>query len=173
MSNRGTLRTEQEHHKQAFEIYYSLGPKRSYPEVAKKLGVSASAIKLMARSFGWAGRIAERDAVITRKVSDQTSTSLITSRTRYRKIVEASLGQVVKEIAAGKAGENVGNVDRLIRLLTFLDGGDKVVTVEMLNAMPPLEVADLIDNWMRAQSSETLRLIVADAKSTPDYGLPR
>jgi hypothetical protein len=171
MARANRLQVEQEHHKQAFETYYSLGPKRSYREAAQKLGISASAIKLMARSFHWHERIAERDAVITRKVSDQFTGSAVASRARYRKIVEASLGQVVKEIAAGKAAENIGNVDRLIRLLTHLDGGDKVVTVEMLNAMPPMEVSELIDAWMRLQSTETLRMIVDDAKTKKDYGL--
>lgn len=165
MSNRSVLRTEQAHHQRAFEIYYSLGPKRTYRDVGKQLGVSASAVKLMARSFTWRERIQQRDAIITRKASEHSTGSAVASRARYRKIVEASLGQVVKEIAAGKATENVGHVDRLVRLLTFLDGGHAAVTVEALNDMPPLEVSALIDAWMKMQSDETLRMIIDHSKA--------
>ena len=41
------LKTEQPHHLQAFERYYTLGDKRSYEQVARELNTSLTTVKLV------------------------------------------------------------------------------------------------------------------------------
>ena len=56
------LKTEQPHHRKAFERYYALGDQRTYARLAAEIGVDVSTLKLWGRSFGWSQRIGERDA---------------------------------------------------------------------------------------------------------------
>jgi len=125
MSNRGQLTTEQEHQRKAFEVYLSLGEKRTYRSVATQLGVSASTVKLWSRSFRWTERIAERDAQVARELADRSLQSAVDETERNLKIVRVALMKLAKGIADGKVKMQLGDLDRLIRLETFLrDGTD-------------------------------------------------
>lgn len=112
---------EQEHHKKAFELYYSLGDRRSYKQLADKLGVSPSTIKLWSGMFHWRQRTRERDADVARRLADQTQQSHADERGRNRKIVHLALMRLAKGIADGKVRMQLGDLDRLIRLQSFLD----------------------------------------------------
>jgi len=116
------LQTEQEHQKRAFEVYYAQGGKRSHEKVARESGVSIASVKAWSRSFGWAKRVAERDAAVARQVADQTLKADVDELSRNKKIVQMAMVKLAKAIANGQIKMQLGDLDRLIRLQSYLDG---------------------------------------------------
>lgn len=125
MAKADRLINEQGHHQKAFECYVALGEKRSFKQVAKQAGVSLSTIKLWSRSFGWRQRIRERDAQIARRVADQTLQSDIDEQDRNKRIVRMALVRLAKAIADGKVRMQLSDLDRLIRLQSYIEGPPK------------------------------------------------
>lgn len=164
MTKDRTLQREQEHHKQAFEIYFGLGTKRSYKAVANQLGLSVSAVRLMAKSFDWSGKIEKRDAAIARQAADNVIGPALANATRNRKLVELALMKVIKAINSDKVRIQVGDLDRLLRLQAFLDGDGVLPTVEALLQRPFPEVLALFRDWMRELTDEQLQSIIDDEK---------
>jgi hypothetical protein len=160
MSRTHVLQTEQAHHQQAFEVYYGLGAKRTYQEAAKQLGLSTSTLKLMARSFGWSARIAERDATVARQAADQVMQTAISDSTRKRRIVDMALIKVAKAINADKVKVQVADLDRLLRLQHFLDGGQLPLTVESFQGRPPMEVFGVFIQWYTSLDLDDQKAIV-------------
>ena len=113
---------ESEKHDRAFEAYYAQGVKRSLSKVARELGVSRSAVKNWSRAFGWAERIAERDGAIAKVAADRSIEVGVESTLRNRQIVQMGLVQIAKQIAEGKVRATISDLDRLIRLESFLEG---------------------------------------------------
>ncbi|MGD9402109.1 MAG: hypothetical protein PVF95_07575 [bacterium] len=111
---------EREHHKKAFEFYYALGEARSYRKVAEEFSVSLGTVKLWGRSFGWKGKIRERDTEVARAMADRSMKDGIERSVRNSKIIEMGLVQVAKAIAEGKVKMTVSDLDRLIRLEEYL-----------------------------------------------------
>jgi len=116
------LKAEQEHQKRAFEVYYAQGGQRTYAKVAAELGVSVSAVKLWSRTWTWPQRIAERDAAAARQLADQSLQSTVDELGRNKKIVQMALIKVAKAINSDKVRVQIGDLDRLIRLQSYLDG---------------------------------------------------
>ncbi|MFC1476291.1 hypothetical protein ACFLQW_04755 [Candidatus Zixiibacteriota bacterium] len=125
MSKADRLINEQEHHKKAFECYVALGEKRSFKQVAQQIGVALSTVKLWSRSFGWRQRIRERDAQIARRVADRTLQSNLDEQDRNKRIVRMALVRLAKAIADGKVRMQLSDLDRLIRLQSYLEGPPK------------------------------------------------
>lgn len=144
MPTRKTLAQEKPHHRQAFEVYYGLGPKRSYRQVAEQLSVSLSAVKLMARSFSWTRRIHERDADVARRTADRAIDTQVNLLDRDQKIVHMALVKLAKGIADGQVKMQMGDLDRLIRLRTYLNECQRSTTpqtideaVDFVRGLPP------------------------------------
>ena len=116
---------EQEHHRLAFEQYYALGPKRTCQQVAQKLGVSASTVKLWSRTFGWRQRIAERDGEAARQVADRSAHVALDDRERDLKICRMAKMKLTKDIADGKVKGKIPDLEMLIRLEDYLSGRQK------------------------------------------------
>jgi transposase len=137
MADRKLVQAEKDHNKKAFEVYYALGPKRSQEAVAKKLGMSVSTIKNWSRSFNWRGRVAERDAEVAREIANKTITDEVSRRKRNLQIVNMSLVQLAKSIAAGKLRMTLSDLDRLIRLELLLtdqpDGRQEIIFGDLKN----------------------------------------
>lgn len=112
---------EQEHHKKAFEYYYSLGEGRSHQKVAKKFGISLASVKLWGRSFGWKYRIRQRDSEVARTLATRVINDEVSNRTRNKQIVQMALVRLAKAIADGKVRMNLSDLDKLIRLDSFLN----------------------------------------------------
>lgn len=123
MSDHRRVQTEADRHKRAFEVYYSQGGNRSHDRVAKELKVSLATVKAWSRSFGWQRRVDERDAQVAREVADRSLSSGIEETERNLKIVRVALMKLAKGIADGKVKMQMGDLDRLIRLETFLREG--------------------------------------------------
>jgi len=125
MSEPRRQQTEHDRHKRAFEIYYSQSGSRSHDRVARELSVSLATVKGWSRSFSWQRRIDERDAQVAREVADRSLQSGVEETERNLKIVRVALMKLAKGIADGKVKMQLGDLDRLIRLETFLrDGTD-------------------------------------------------
>lgn len=123
MSDRRRVPTEHDRHKRAFEIYYSQGGGRSHDRVAKELKVSLATVKAWSRSFSWQRRVDERDAQAAREAADRSMQSGVEETERNLKIVRVALMKLAKGIADGKVKMQMGDLDRLIRLETFLREG--------------------------------------------------
>ena len=174
MTQRTTAHAEQEHHRRAFEVYFSLGAKRSYREVARQLGVSPSAVKLWSRSFAWQKRLGERDAAVARQTADQVIGSAVADASRKRKMVELALLKVIKAINSDQVRVQVGDLDRPLRLQAFLDGDRVPLTIEALKLHPVEEVAQLTWDWFFSLNDEDKAVALATMKrnSTPDTTPP-
>lgn len=113
-------RPEDARRKRAFELYYGLGVGRTYPAVAKEIGVALATVKRWGRVYGWQGRVRERDLEVARSAADRSFQGEVESRARQIQIVGMGLLQVAKAIAEGKVRVTMGDLDRLIRLQRFL-----------------------------------------------------
>ena len=143
---------EQEHHKKAFEFYYSLGETRSYGKVAGKFGVSVQSIKLWGRQFNWRKRVNERDAEVVRIMATKAINKEVSSRTRNLQIVQMALVRLAKAIAEDKIKMTLADLDRLIRLESFLtEGVDSrtEVLIEGLETRPLIELRSMIKQEIR------------------------
>ena len=123
MSKLRRLQSEQDRHRHAFEVYFSQGGSRSHERVAKEIGASVATVKSWSRSFGWQRRVDERDAHVAREVADRSLQSGIEEYERNLKIVRVALMKLAKGIADGKVKMQMGDLDRLIRLESFLREG--------------------------------------------------
>ena len=132
-----TLVSEQPHHERAFEHYYALGEKRAYSKVAKKFGVAPSTVKLWGKSFGWKRRVRERELQVAREMAGRTLKDEVNHRERNLQIVHMALVQLAKAVADGRVKMNLGDLDRLIRLESFLrdepDSRQEVVFGDLRN----------------------------------------
>ena len=116
---------ESPRHMRAFEIYHSLGPKRNYQRVASECGVSLSSVKLWSRQFGWKHRIAEREAVSDREISDRNRQAILDEVSRNKKIVDMALMKAAKAIADGKVRIQMSDLARLIQLGQLLADAER------------------------------------------------
>jgi hypothetical protein len=114
---------EQEHHKKAFEYYYSLGEKRNYPDVAKHFGFSVQSVKLWGREFAWKRKLKELEGEVARAMAARNVDNEVSNRTRNKQIIQLALVHLAKAIAEGKIKMNLADLDRLVRLESFLDQG--------------------------------------------------
>ncbi len=117
-------RHEDERHRLAFETYHALGSGRTYRQVADKLGVSVSTIKLWSRRFGWRDRIADREAQAARDFAEQGIEVTAAERDRDRKIVRMAKARLTKDIAEGRVKGRLPDLELLMRLESYLAGLD-------------------------------------------------
>ena len=104
----------------AFEIYYGLGPGRSYPAVARECGVSIATVKSWGRRHGWQARVQERDLEVARAAADRTLQADTEAAKQQMRIVRMAPFHVAKQITEGKVKATMADLDRLIRLERFL-----------------------------------------------------
>lgn len=113
---------EDPRHQQAFELYLSQGPKRSYRRVAQQMGLSTSTIKLWSRTQGWRDRIVECEVRKARQLADSTQMGPDPENVRNLKIVHAALMRIAKAIAEGRVPVRMGDLERMVRLEEHLTG---------------------------------------------------
>ena len=140
---------EQAHHEKAFEYYYSLVEKRNYQKVAVEFNVSQSTVKLWGKSFRWKHRLKERDIEVARRMASRTLSDEVNHRERNLQIVHMALVQLAKAVADGQVKMNLGDLDRLIRLESFLRD-------------EPDSRQELVFGDLRDKSAEELRQMMRD-----------
>ena len=143
------LAREQAHHETAFEYYYALGEKRSYDKVTAEFSVSLSTVKLWGKSFRWKHRVKDRDIQIAREMASRTLGDEVNHRERNLQIVQMSLVRLAKAIVDGDVKMILGDLDKLIRLESFLR--------DEPDSRQEIVVADL-----RTKSNEELREMIQE-----------
>jgi predicted transcriptional regulator len=157
-------------HQEAFEYYASLGPGRTYRQVAEKLGVSLPTVKRWAKENSWISRVDEREAQIARHVADRAFESEAEDMERKRKLVKAAFIRLGQAIAQGKIKMQLSDLDRMIRLDALLQGKPDGVltsviqgakTVDEFRYLMEMTPPDVIDGYVR-EIKERARLDEAD-----------
>ena len=147
---------EDARHLQAFELYASLGQRRSYRRVAGQMGVSVSTIKLWSKQQGWRERIVEREVQAARQLSDSVQGGPDSDNVRNLKIVRVALMKVAKAIAAGSVRIQMGDLDRLVKLEERLTG-----------VLPTLRTIGTIQRSVQAQTASKFCLMVSPGPYSP------
>lgn len=147
---------EREDQRLAFERYAEMGPARSLSKLARKIGVSKSAVKTWSREFGWADRLQLRDRDVATAAAKGTIKTQSDVRRRNDQLLQLALVQVAKALAEGRVKVTLADLDRLLRLEEFMagraDSRQEVIARELegrsldeLKAMLREEVASLGD----------------------------
>lgn len=116
------VRKETEAQKQAFDLYYGMGEKRSLEAVAAGCGMSTRTIGEWSRRFGW------KDRVVQREIEDaanqgSVANSVIDAKAEYRKIIRALIAGFIKDYKAGKIRiKNIQDFERVVKLDLMLLG---------------------------------------------------
>jgi transposase len=161
---------EDERHERAFAVYLSLGEKRSYKQVAAQVGVSLSTVKQWSKRYRWKERIAERDAEAARQVADNTLSNTVEEFTRNKKIVQMAMVKLAKAIADGRIKMQLGDLDRLIKLQSFLDGYQEGQTWDSLT---PEALAQRFHYATKTLSEDDLKRMVAELHRLEKAGRPQ
>jgi transposase len=114
MTKAAHIPTEKASQKQAFEAYYSLGPKRKYKNVAERYGVSVSTIKNWARHFGWQERVEQRETEICRSVADRSRQQGVDWLERQMVYLEGVASRIARDVGEGRAKTSLGDIGTLI-----------------------------------------------------------
>lgn len=104
-------------HFEAFEYYYGLGEGRKLSHVAKKFGVSTTAVEKWSTEFQWVQRVAARDFEAGRRLAEANKTTAEDMRLQYHNLIKATLSTFVDQMKAGKVKvTKIKDVTDLIRL---------------------------------------------------------
>ncbi len=133
---------EKQKHREAFELYFAMGPGRSLTRLAAKLGVSESTVKMWSRVFRWAERIEERGRQAAASLVKQAGDTAEDELAKDKQIVRLGLAHVTKSLVEGRLKGNVSDIERMIRLKRELDadgrrGQDMVFQVTWPSAVGP------------------------------------
>jgi transposase len=150
---------EQEHHKKAFEYYYSLGEKRNFKQVAEELKVSIGSVKLWSQTFNWKRKLRERDASAAREIAARVIDDEVSSRNRNKQIVHMALVQLAKAIAEGKVRMTLSDLDKLIRLEGFLNEKPKQALNPLYHGLIESLTTDKTDEEMLDDLKDNLRVL--------------
>jgi transposase-like protein len=113
---------EHERMKKAFELYAEQGANRSLRKLARKIGVSHSTVRLWSRKFKWTERLEEREREVVKAMAKASIKVEADTRLRNRQLLQLALVQIAKKLAEGKVRVTLADLDRLIRLESFLAG---------------------------------------------------
>ncbi len=143
----------------AFEVYYAMGPARSYAELARHYGVSKRAILKRATKESWQQRIEEREAKVRSAVETRVEETVAELRARHAKILKAITGKAVealKKLPLTSAMDAVRALDLVLKQERLLhgepvgDGGSVDVRVRVEQPIgPPVPQDGELQGYMR------------------------
>ncbi len=120
------LSKENKLQREAFEIYYQLGDKRSLKAVAEKVGRTERTVAGWSRAFSWVDRVKQREIEDAKNnaLSNNALNSQTTDvKTRYRIMINNLMAQASKKIATGELKiRNVQDLERAVKLDLLLMG---------------------------------------------------
>lgn len=111
--------------REAFEIYYQLGDKRSLKAVSKQIGRTERTVAGWSRTFNWVDRVNQREIEEKKRSSDNDSilAQTIDAKTRYRIMLNNLLAMASRKIASGELKiRNVQDLERVVKLDLLLMG---------------------------------------------------
>lgn len=120
------LSKENKLQREAFEIYYQLGDKRSLRAVAEKVDRTERTIAGWSRAYNWVDRVKQREiedarnsALSTNALNSQTTDI----KTRYRIMLNNLMAKASRKIASGElAIRNIQDFERVVKLDLLLMG---------------------------------------------------
>jgi len=83
---------------EAYDYYFSLGPGRTYQQVAEKYKVHHQTVYIWKNRFKWDERIAERDQLIAKRLQRQTNNNIVKSKSQYREDIASHLSIINEAI---------------------------------------------------------------------------
>lgn len=120
------LSKENKLQREAFEIYYHLGDKRSLKAVAEKVGRTERTVAGWSRAYSWVDRVKQReieDAKNNALSSNALNSQTTDIKTRYRIMINNLMAQASKKIASGELKiRNVQDLERAVKLDLLLMG---------------------------------------------------
>ena len=111
-------------HKEAFDIYYRLGSKRSLQLVADRVGKHLRTVQGWSSKYCWNDRIAQRDIEVAKQAGlEELHKETLAIRTTYRKAMNALIDQAFKDIQEGKLRiESIEDLETVVKLDLLLMG---------------------------------------------------
>jgi hypothetical protein len=89
---------------------------------SRSYGVSDAAVKTWSKAFSWQRRFEEREASVAHAVEQKTVRAEVDRRSRNQRITEAGIVAVARAIADGRIKPTLADLDRLVRLESFVEG---------------------------------------------------
>ena len=129
-------------HQKAFQYYYSLGDKRSYPLVAEKFSVSLTSIKKWSKAHNWLDRVQQRDIEISRRIEKKTNTAIVNSKADYRAEIRENL-KLLKALLA-TALQKVKGPDGKIKSQLIIGVESAKNVADVIQAYEKLVKLDLV-----------------------------
>lgn len=127
--------------KEAFELYYGLGDKRSLRAVAEKVERTERTIAGWSRAFSWVDRVKQREIEDAKNMGGEALNSQTTDvKTRYRILMNNLMAKASAKIAEGSLGiRNIQDLERVVKLDLLLmgestDRQDATTTTELSKA---------------------------------------
>lgn len=113
---------ETEAQKQAFELYWNMGAKRSLEAIANACNKSTRTIGEWSRQFRWKDRILQKEIEETDE-KGSVANAVIDAKAEYRQIIRALVATFVKDYKEGKIRiKNIQDFERLVKLDLLLLG---------------------------------------------------
>ncbi len=130
------LNRENDLQREAFEIYYGMGKKRSLKAVAERVGRTERTVAGWSRSNNWVDRCYQRE-IVDAKTAEASKIALAQSvdvKTRYRILINNLMAKASTLIAEGKLViKNVQDFERVVKLDLLLMG-ETVERAELVGA---------------------------------------
>lgn len=127
--------------REAFEIYYHLGDKRSLRSVAEKVERTERTIAGWSRAFSWVDRVKQREIEDAKNMGGEALNSQTTDvKTRYRILMNNLLAKASTKISKGELSiRNIQDLERVVKLDLLLMGesterSDSTSTTELSKA---------------------------------------
>jgi hypothetical protein len=122
----GELSKENHLQKEAFELYYGLGDKRSLRAVSEKIGRTERTVAGWSRAHNWVDRVKQReieDAKNSAINSSALNSQTTDVKTRYRLLLNNLISKTSEKIAKGELSiRNIQDLERVIKLDLLLMG---------------------------------------------------
>lgn len=120
------LSKENKLQREAFEIYYQLGDKRSLRAVSEKVGRTERTVAGWSRAYSWVDRVKQREIEDARNEalsSNALNAQTTDIKTRYRIMINNLMAQASRKIASGELKiRNVQDLERAVKLDLLLMG---------------------------------------------------
>ena len=112
--------------REAFEIYYQLGDKRSLRAVADQVGRTERTVAGWSRAYSWVDRVSQREIEDAKNnATDKATLDSKTTdvKTRYRIMINNLMAMASRKIASGELKiRNIQDFERVVKLDMLLMG---------------------------------------------------
>lgn len=116
------LSSENSLQREAFEIYYQLGDKRSLRAVSEQIDRTERTVAGWSRAFSWVDRVSQRE-LEEKKEHDEILAQTVETKTKYRIMINNLMAMASRKIASGELKiRNVQDLERVIKLDMLLMG---------------------------------------------------